>query len=119
LQGSDCEGPVSWNAPFLPDVPFDCEKVEEFISGILLRRRKGSLSVYYPTHAKFEAYDVILAYWGDDGDRRLYAYQPKEDKDIQSVFTRSYLIRGAPTTKDASIKLWTAPSDTTIDMFFG
>jgi hypothetical protein len=70
LQSSDCEVPsvpVSWNGSFDPTVDFGCQKVEEFISGIPFRRSKASLSVYYPSHAKFKGYDVILACWGDDG----------------------------------------------------
>jgi hypothetical protein len=38
---------------------------------------------------------------------------------MQSVFTRSYLLRGAPTTKDARTRLWTTPNDNTLDKFFG
>eukprot|EP00978_Attheya_sp_CCMP212_P031343 scaffold118117_cov47-Attheya_sp.AAC.1 len=123
LQGRDGEEPVFWNAPFLSHVPFDCQKVKEFISGIPLHRTKGSISIYYPTHTKFEAYDVILAYWGDDGNRDLYGYQLEEGKDIPETvamhFTESYLIRGAPTTKDASVRGWITPSDPTLDTFFG
>eukprot|EP00978_Attheya_sp_CCMP212_P047607 scaffold422424_cov51-Attheya_sp.AAC.1 len=85
----------------------------------------GFLSVYYPTHAKFEAYDVILAYWGDDNYRQLYGYQLKEGKGVpkafamDKIFQGSYLIRGAPTTNDNSIRLWTTPSNNTLDTFFG
>ena len=66
-------GEVCWNSPFTHD-NFGCTTVEEFVNGIPFRHDR-SISVYYPSHSNFEAYDVILACWGDDGTRKLYGYQ--------------------------------------------
>eukprot|EP00978_Attheya_sp_CCMP212_P008983 scaffold21164_cov54-Attheya_sp.AAC.5 len=38
---------------------------------------------------------------------------------MESLFDRSYLIRGLATTKDSSIRRWSTPSDDTLDQFFG
>jgi hypothetical protein len=122
LYGSNCE--VSWNEPFSHD-NFDCKKVEEFISGIPYRRKEKSIAVYFPSHAQFEVYDVILAYRGDNLERKLFGYQLKEGSTIPKnfpmdcYFHHSYLIRGLATTKDTSIRQWSTPSDDMLDQFFG
>jgi hypothetical protein len=93
LHGSYYE--VSWNEPFMDTVNFGCKTVDEFISGIPFRKSERSLTVYYPTNSKFEAYDIILAYWDDDGARHLLGYQLKEGKAIpkreamENVFCKS------------------------------
>ena len=76
------------------------ESVEEFISGIPFRRSAKSVSIYFPTHAQFQVYDVILACWGENLERQLYGYQLKEGSTVpmefamEDLFIRSYLIRG-------------------------
>ena len=123
LYGFDCE--VCWNEPFDTQVDFGCESVEEFVSGIPFRRSAKSISIYFPTNAKFEIYDVILACWGDNLQRQLFGYQLKvgsklpEAFAMEDLFIRSYLIRGLPMTKESSIRRWTSPSDVTLDKFFG
>jgi hypothetical protein len=123
LHGFDCE--VSWNQPFYGQVNFDTEKVQEFVSGIPYHRPQKSIAVYFPSHAKFEVYDVILAYWGDNNERVLVGYQLKEGSAtskafaMENVFHHSYMIRGRATIADNSIRGWKTPSDGTIDQFFG
>ena len=90
-----------------------------------MRRSTKSVSIYFPTHAQFQVYDVILAYWGDNLERQLYGYQLKEGSTVpkefamENLFIRSYLIRGKATTKDSSIRRWASPSDDALDDFFG
>ena len=116
---------VLWNEPFRDDSNFETQHVEEFVQAIPYQQEKSGISIYYPTHAQFEVYDVILAYWGDDHKRRLFGYQLKEGKDIPKkfavagVFDKSYLIRGKAASVDQSIRLYTTPSDTALDNFFG
>eukprot|EP00980_Cylindrotheca_fusiformis_P003372 scaffold749_cov97-Cylindrotheca_fusiformis.AAC.2 len=126
LYGFD-DGEVSWNEPFNTKVDFGCESVEEFVSGIPFSRSTKSISIYFPTHAQFQVYDIILACWDDNLERQLYGYQLKEGSTVpnkgfamEDLFIRSYLIRGKATTKDNSIRRWAiSPSDDALDDFFG
>jgi hypothetical protein len=121
----DVEVPTTWNQPFIDSVNFHAEKVDEFVGGIPVQRQEKSIAVYFPTNAKFQAYDVILAYWGEDKERKLIGYQLKEDstlpKDIamEQLFKVSYVIRGAARNKDFCTRRWTIPSDQALAQFFG
>jgi hypothetical protein len=123
LYGFDWE--VSWNEPFDGQVNFATEDVEKFVAGIPESRPQKSIAVYFPSYSEFEGYDVILAYWGDNGQRVLIGYQLKRGSKTskayarQDVFHRSYLIRGLASSKDSVMRGWTMPSDAVIDQFFG
>ena len=68
---------------------------------------------------------MIVAAWDADGTRSLYGYQCKEGYSIprgfvnQPMFNSSYLIRGAPVKNDQSVSVWTTPSASHLDLFFG
>ena len=123
LYDFDCE--VSWNKPFDAQVDFGCQSVEEFVSGIPFRSAQKSISVDFPTHAECEAYDVIVTFWGDNLQRQLFGYQLKEGSTVpgafamESLFIRSFLVRGRPSTRNSSIRRWIVPSEETLDKFFG
>lgn len=82
------------------------------------------VSIYYPGHAKFGAYDVIVAFWKRGGGRTLYGYQLKEGASggkpfaYNDLFAASYLIRGEP-AKETSIRLFKACDVEQLDNFFG
>jgi hypothetical protein len=117
---------VRYNTPYLGD-NFFSKKLSEFLDGVPVSGGNSlpAISVYYPGHAKFETYDVIVAAWDAAGTRSLYGYQCKEGSSIpsvfanQSMFNGSYLIRGAPVKNDQSVRLWTTPSESQLDLFFG
>jgi hypothetical protein len=118
---------VQYNAPYHGDT-FASRKVDDFISGIPVSHDEPDLpaiSVYYPGHAKFEVYDVIVAAWDSRGQRQLYGYQCKEGSSIPKVFAngnmfaKSFLIRGEAASKDASVRRYFTPSESHLDSFFG
>jgi len=121
---------VQYNSPLHGNVDFFREtNPVDFVDGIPLRSWAPlgtcALSIYYPGHARFEAYDVILAFWDADGSRLLYGYQLKEGSTIPAafafdkVFEKSFLIRGKATEGRRSVRLWHSVSDTELDSFFG
>jgi hypothetical protein len=77
------------------------------------------ISVYYPPHAQFTKYDILLAYWDETGKRAmLVGYQLKEGADCGRTcvdlehFEKSFLIRGKAAKKTNTVKQWVVPSDT-------
>lgn len=121
---------VQYNGPLNGHVDFFREtNPVDFVDGIPLRSwvpaGTCALSIYYPGHARFEAYDVILAFWTADGSRLLYGYQLKEGSTIPAVFafdqvfTKCFLIRGKAMQGRRSVRLWHSVSDTELDNFFG
>jgi hypothetical protein len=118
---------VQFNAPYHGDT-FSSKKVDKFISGIPVSgelKLLPAISVYYPGHAKFEMYDVIVAAWDFTGQRQLYGYQCKEGSSIpqafanENMFAKSFLIRGDAARKDDSVRRYFTPSESHLDSFFG
>ena len=95
-----------------------------FVQGIPQTVDGSKVSIYYPGHARFADYDIIVAVW-KEGGRQLYGYQLKEGWSatkgfaLDDVFDASYLIRGVATTRAASIRLYQTPSDDQLEEFFG
>ena len=60
-----------------------------------------------------------------DGSRLLYGYQLKEGKSIPSgseldtVFRKSFLIRGQTTQENTTVRSWHSVSDQELEDFFG
>jgi hypothetical protein len=123
-----CDVPVAYNYPMDSSVDL-CTETDpiRFIGGIPDKSWSlgtAAISIYYPGHAKFEAYDIILARWDAEGNRYLYGYQLKEGGTIPrsyafNQFYRSYLIRGAAPREGASVRMWRSVSDDELDTFFG
>jgi hypothetical protein len=126
LSGFGESARVRYNEPYAGN-KFFSKDLSEFIDGVPVPGGESlpAISVYYPGHSKFEVYDVIVAAWDADGNRRMYGYQCKEGGSIprgfanQTMFTSSYLIRGAPVQNDQIMRLWTTPSENHLDIFFG
>ena len=103
---------VRYNKPYL-GTHFYSVDPSEFIQGIPVKG-SSSISLYWPGHAKFKHYDIVVAVWDDEGSRTLYGYQCKEGSTLpdafanESLFHHSYVIRGAAVVKDCL--LYTSPS---------
>ena len=120
---------VEYNRP-LHGVNFFLERDPlQFVGGIPLRSwapaGTPAISIYYPGHARFEAYDCILSCWDSEGKRTLIGYQLKEGAALptafaeQEIFHQSFVIRGAATARSNSVRLWKSVSDSELDDFFG
>ena len=112
----------SYNKPF--EGNFATQSVHEFVAGIREPSSFPHIAVYYPTHAKFPLYDVIVAYFDEWQKRRLYGYQLKEGKALpkkfaMSVFEESFVIRGEAAEEPEMGKKWVRASEEQIDTFFG
>ena len=114
---------VNYNKPW-NGVGFNHERDPIKFAEAIPRSHEDGVSIYYPGHAQFEAYDVIVSEW-KGGLRRLYGYQLKEGSSVtkgfayEQVFDASYLIRGKATTKSKSIRLYEAIADDRLRVFFG
>jgi hypothetical protein len=79
--------------------------------------------VYYPCHARFQYYDVIMAVYDEHGTVRLTGYQLKEGREIPEdpgqFCDMSVLIRGAPAQKGKKLRNWIIASEAQIGSFLG
>jgi hypothetical protein len=109
---------VKYNLPFNTHVDFwRATDPLDFIGGIPIRSdaKLGTPTIsmiYYPGYSRFQAYDVILAFWDKEGKRYLYGYQLKEGSTFpntfayETLFHRSFLIRGKAPQNGGSVRLW-------------
>ena len=67
----------SYNEPFSGTCNFSTQKVAEFVEGIQSPSSFPHVAVYYPSHASFHLYDVLVAHYDDGHVRKLYGYQLK------------------------------------------
>jgi hypothetical protein len=112
----------SYNKPFQGN--FATQNVHEFVAGIKEPHSFPHIAVYYPTHASFQLYDVIVAHFDEWHVRRLYGYQLKEGKALPKdfampIFEESYVIRGEAAKMAGMGRDWVRPSEQQIDSFFG
>jgi hypothetical protein len=112
----------SYNKPFQGN--FATQNVHEFVAGIKEPHSFPHIAVYYPTHASFQLYDVIVAHFDEWHVRRLYGYQLKEGKALPKdfampIFEESYVIRGEAAKMAGMGRDWVRPSEQQIDAFFG
>ena len=117
-------GSFSYNEPFDGACNFATQNVDEFVAGIKKPSSFPHVSIYYPTHASFHLYDVIVAHYDDGGLRKLYGYQLKEGKTLpkeiaMTVFEGSFAIRGEAAQVPGMGKDWVRLSEHQIDTFFG
>ena len=117
------EAPICYNRPYSGN-HFHSTDPSEFLSGIPLAGR-SSVSLYWPGHAKFENYDIVVAVWDNEGQRSLYGYQCKEGSSLpkafanEELFFRSFVVRGAPVAKGQKLRKWHVPNDAKMQEFFG
>ena len=95
---------------------------KELSEGIDLTE-KPTVSILYPTHAQFGAYDAFVVY--SVGDKKeVYGYQLKEgaastDQPVEESLRKSFVVRGVPATKSNKKKQWHIASDEQLNTFFG
>jgi hypothetical protein len=101
-------------------------KVDDFAANIRPPPNFPHVSVYYPTHAKFEELDIILAVWKNVNKKLLYGFQLKKGKNLpektlaaNTEFEKCYVIRGAAAKVGESIREWNITSNNDIAEFFG
>ena len=99
-----------------------CTNWNELPEGIKATQRP-TLSILYPTHAQFEAYDAIAVY-SKDNKMVIYGYQLKEGKatsnqPVHSSFAKSFVVKGASTKTFKMSDAWCIPGTKEIDSFFG
>jgi len=118
------QGPlkVLYNQPY-EGVLDNCQSWDDLKCGI----RPGSepaLSVYYPTHSRFGAYDAILLFTESKEIKRIIGYQLKEGKSdatqpTEREFYRSFVVKGASPNLASTRQGWHILSDNDIEKFFG
>ncbi len=99
------------------------ESLEDFEMRTTVPKTFPHVAVYYPRHARFPVYDVIMAVYDEHKSRRLVGYQLKEGKKIPekrgNLCEVSVLIRGAPARKKNELRNWKIASESQIDSFLG
>ena len=86
--------------------------------------KKPTISVYFPTHSRFEAYDVIVTFSEFEKIKHVLGYQLKEGKaeskqPVQHGFDKSFVVIGEPPVHTIEKSGWTIPRAAEIDNFFG
>ena len=102
----------------------ECTSWEQLKEGLVL----GSgpqISIFYPQHASFNAYDAVALYINRGELFEIYGYQLKESsssktRDVEDSFTKNFFIRGL-SLKDSreSNNGWIFPGDDKLDEFYG
>jgi hypothetical protein len=116
---------VTFNEPFKGIVPFgEIKQVDEFIEALVEPELFPHIAIYWPAHAQFEHYDVIVAVYTARGSRKLYGYQLKEGTSIgkaqaSHLFTKSFVVRGNAAENSSQIRGWYVASTNEICEFFG
>ena len=121
---------VTVNSPLQPEgISFEkIKNVDKLLSAIPKEVGKGDprIAVYYPQHASFEVFDVLVVAWDADGRRfAVVGYQLKEGKGAPKTTAKTllcdqcYLILGDAPKKTALQDGWTIPSEQQISSFFG
>jgi hypothetical protein len=105
---------------------FATNDLDAFVAAIKQPLTYPHVSIYYPSHASFQVYDVIVAHFPDPGKPHLYGYQLKEGKEkptekhaVGAGFKKSFWIRGVPPKKQTAEHDWKRSSKEEIDAFFG
>ena len=99
-----------------------CTTWKELSEGIDLTE-KPTVSILFPTHAQFRAYDAFVVY--SVGDKKeVYGYQLKEgaastDQPVDESLRKSFVVRGVPATKSNKKTQWRIASDEQLNRFFG
>jgi hypothetical protein len=101
----------------------ECDKWNDLLEGLQLEAAP-QLSIFYPPHATFQVYDVIVVYSKDKKVLETYGYQCKEGKvnskhDPDPDIIRSFVLKGDSPQESKLHRGWLTPSTTDMDGFFG
>lgn len=84
-----------------PNTPFSsCQTWDQLKKGITARETP-TISIFYPSHASFNVYDVIIVFSESNSFVNLYGYQLKEGRSNPTQrphpdFDRSFVVKGSP-----------------------
>lgn len=97
--------------------------MDDLVSGMVKPSHYPHIAVYYPPHARFACYDVIVAIYETAEVRTVHGYQLKEGREIPddpgTFCAKSVLIRGVAAQRQRSLRRWIMASDSDIDSFLG
>lgn len=114
---------VSFNELWNGNHSFEEAKcVEDLVRGMVKPSHYPHIAVYYPPHARFACYDVIVAIYETAEVRALRGYQLKEGREIPDdpgTCANSVLIRGVAAQRQELLRRWIMASDSDIDSFLG
>lgn len=86
--------------------------------------KRATIGIYFPTHAAFKKYDLIVRKWGSTGAvLQTIGYQLKEGGEIPKKGAsrwcdESFVIRGSP-AQDLYVRNWHVASREQLEHFFG
>jgi hypothetical protein len=119
---------VSYNrlwAPHQCDLEFpSITTLDQLIGGLTKPSAYPHVAAFYPPHARFEAYDLIVVAYQAVNVRIVYGYQLKEGRVIpkkmaSDVCQHSYVIRGFAAQQETLLRGWRVVSDEEIEGFLG
>jgi hypothetical protein len=98
--------------------------MEQLIDGLTPPPSYPHVAVFYPPHARFEMYDLLVVTYLRADFREIYGYQLKEGrvipkKEASDLCQHSYVIRGFATEREELLRGWKVASDEEIDQFLG
>ena len=123
----DTEFTTSFNSPLTmtPKQQFaEIKDVDVLMAAIPKKQDGARVAIYYPSHAGFKEYDMLVVMWNEAGDLfKTIGYQLKEGKEIPSDQARSdfqnFVVRGKAAQKPDKKRSWEVPSDAQSVCFFG
>lgn len=102
----------------------DFQDVDALMAAIPKKQDGARVAIYYPSHASFKQYDMLVVMWNEAGDWfKTIGYQLKEGKEIPADQAKSgfqnFVVRGKAAQRSNKLRNWEVPSDAQIDCFFG
>lgn len=85
--------------------------IEQLIEGLTLPPSYPHVAVFYPPHARFETYDLLVVAYQQADVRQVHGYQLKEGriipkKEANSLCQHSYVIRGFAAAREKLLRGW-------------
>ena len=117
---------VFFNEPFLSNegrLFSECENWEQLLQCVT-PGTKPQLSILFPTHSRFETYDVLVIYSKDAQNNSIYGYQLKEGSASvpnlsTNVIERNFWIQGKSPKNAKEQGHWCVPDNKYINEFYG
>lgn len=85
--------------------------MDELIAGMRVPENYPHVIVYYPPHAKFETYDlIVVAYAAKGQEPSMCGYQLKEGRKLpkeSAAVETSFVVRGDPSKDTKLLRGWT------------
>lgn len=102
----------------------DFKDAAALLAAIPKKQKGAHVAIYYPSHASFKQYDMLVVMWDATGVRfKVIGYQLKEGKEIPSDQANpgfeNFVVRGKAAQKSNTLRNWAIASDDQIDSFFG